>query len=303
MSSFPINNFQESDGLRPEVSSENFLRVDKSPISPRRSALSLEREQRIRQERISRFFRNLIILLLGILVMEIVFQFFIAPQIVITSVKINVSKEFSISNRKIMEAAGLTGILYYYTLNPAKAALRLEKLPQVARAEVIKSFPRSLTINIIPRKALALSLVPSGGGEVPLVVDSQGVVFAIGGGPDLGDLPIISGVRFPEVRMGMKLPERMRSFLEKLDRLRRENPALFGMISELKFVKRNSVNYDVLLYLRGYSTKVHIENEINEKLMKYILMVLDVIYQEGINSPSSKIDFRSSRIVYQIGGD
>ena len=278
MSSFSINNFQEVNG---------------------RVGVSFEQKRLDRQRRIRRFFWRLIFLLLGLLGVELFFHLFLVHNIVITSVRINVSRDFPLDDGAIMEAAGLTGTLHYFNFSPVKAALRLEELPQVARAEVVKVFPRSLTVNIIPREPLVLSLASNEGGDVPLVVDSQGVVFAVGPGPHLRDLPIISGIRFPKIQRGMKLPEAVKPFLEQLDQLRREAPALLDIISELRFVKRSGANYDVFLYFQGYRTRVLIENKINEESLKHILLTLDATHRKGINSSFSEFDFRSRRIVYK----
>lgn len=302
MSSFPINDFQETDGFR-RYGDRRLSSFDSPSGSKRevwgREAIQLEQERTARQEKVRRFFRNLIILLLGVLFVEILFQFFLAPRMVISSVKINVPVGFSLSDEEILEAAGLTGILHYYSVDPIEASLRLERIPRVAQAEVVKQFPRSLAINITHREPLAFSLVSGDGGTIPLVLDKQGMVFAVGGGAALGDLPVISGIRFPEAQPGMRLPEAVVPFLEQLNRLREESPALFGIISELKFVKRGVSDYDVLLFPRGYRIKVRIGKEINEDLLKYILMVLDVTHREGINSSLEELDFRSNRIVYR----
>jgi cell division protein FtsQ len=164
---------------------------------------------------------------------------------------------------------------------------------------VSKEFPGRLHIVLEERLPLAYSLISSDSGMIPLVLDKHGVIFSVGRGSIPNDLPVVSGVRFPEIREGMRLPDPVLPFLDQLHQLSLDAPQLFGLISEVKFEKRGLSDYDVVLYPRGYQTRVRIGREISAELLKYILVVLDVTRREGINSTLEELDFRSSRIVYR----
>ncbi len=303
MSSYPLDDYQKVP-----VSPPLYRERSASPriINPSLGVVESARNEQDRsqhQDRLRLFFSRLIVILLLILVGEVIFQFLLAPRLVITSVVIDAPGGFPMTNEQIMSAAGFNGPLGFFSIDTQAAEALLTRIPRVARARVSKDFPGSLRIILEERLPLACSLAGGEAGVVPLVLDRQGVVFAVGGSGIPEDLPVISGIRFPEVREGMRLPDPVVPFLEQLHQLSQEAPQLFGLISEVKFEKRGLSDYDVVLYPRGYQTRVRIGKEISAELLKYILVVLDVTRREGINSTLEELDLRSSRIVYRTRED
>lgn len=303
MSSYPLDDYQKAP-VSPLLYRERTLGPQALPPSSGvGEAVRNEQSRMQRNDRLRLFFSRLIVVLLLVLVGEVVFQFILAPRMVITSVVIDAPRGFPMTNEQIMAAAGFAGSLGYFSIDTGAAESRLARIPRIAEASVTKEFPGSLHIVLEERLPLAYSLISGEGGVVPLVLDKKGVVYSIGGGGIPKDLPVISGVRFPEIREGMRLPDPVIPFLEQLHRLSLEEPQLFGLISEVKFEKRGLSDYDVVIYPRGYQTRVRIGREISAELIKYILVVLDVTRREGINSTLEELDFRSSRIVYRIRED
>jgi len=298
VSSFPISDFQADQRNANGFKERKLSRVETHHIS-RDEWTRDDRDRSVRQDKLKTFFRRLILVLVGILILEVIIQFLIIPRLIITTVKLDVPVSFPMGDDNIMAAAGLTGILNYFSVDTVDAVDRLERIPLIASAEITKSFPKTMTISLTPRKALACALIQGEAGMIPMVLDNQGVVFASGYSKSMTDMPIISGVKFPDPQVGMRLPETVLPFLMQLEDLKGENPSLFNLVSEFKLVKRGVSDYDVLLFLRGYQTKVRIGSEIDEDLLKYVLMVLDVTSREGINSTLEELDFRSSRIVYR----
>jgi len=299
VSSYPLDDYQKAPASPLLYRERNLPPQVLPPSSGVGETVRNEQNRKQRNDRLRLFFSRLIVILLLILVGEVVFQFLLAPRMVITSVVIDAPRGFPMTNEQIMAAAGFTGSLGYFRTDTAAAESRLARVPRIAGAAVTKEFPGSLHIVLTERLPLAYSLVSSEEGMVPLVLDKQGVVFSIGRGGLPEDLPVVSGVRFPEIREGLRLPDPVIPFLEQLHRLSLEEPQLFGLISEVKFEKRGLSDYDVVLYPRGYQTRVRIGREISAELLKYILVVLDVTRREGINSTLEELDFRSSRIVYR----
>jgi cell division protein FtsQ len=299
VSSYPLDDYQKTP-VSPPLYRERDLTA--RALTPSLGVVETARNEQVRSQQNDRlrfFFSRLIIVLFLVLVGEVIFQFILAPRMVITSVVIDAPRGFPMTNEQIMQAAGFTGTLGYFSIDTGAAESRLARVPRIAEAMVSKEFPGRLHIVLEERLPLAYSLISSDSGMIPLVLDKHGVIFSVGRGSIPNDLPVVSGVRFPEIREGMRLPDPVLPFLDQLHQLSLDAPQLFGLISEVKFEKRGLSDYDVVLYPRGYQTRVRIGREISAELLKYILVVLDVTRREGINSTLEELDFRSSRIVYR----
>ncbi|MBI9103253.1 MAG: FtsQ-type POTRA domain-containing protein [Spirochaetales bacterium] len=259
-----------------------------------------ERAEEERRIRLNRFFKITIFILLGVLVIQIGFNFIIEPRLMINSIKIQVEEGMPLSNETIMRLAGLEGNLKYFDVDTEKAETLLSRVPLIVDAKVSKVFPNTLKIELVRRKPLGVSFFEGEYGDVPLVFDREGVVFDTGTSNLLSDLPVISGIKFPEPVPGIRLPDALIVFIQDLEQLKIDSPLLFGLISELKFVKKNTNDYEVLLYPREYRTRVRIGTRIDADLMKNILLVLDVIGDEEIAPKLEELDFRSNKIVYRI---
>ncbi len=260
-------------------------------------------EESIRTERrlkLNRFFRITIFVLIGILTVQIAFNFFIEPRLMINTIHIEVEEGMPLSNDTILKYAGLDGILLYFNVDVNDARAMLLRVPVVKDASVEKIFPNTLKIGLKRRRPLGIAFQETESGTIPLVFDEEGVIFDVGSNNFLEDLPVISGIKFPDLRPGIRLPETVLPFINDLYRLKEDSRVLFGLISELKFVKKNTKDYEVLMYPREYRTKVRIGSWINVSLMKNILLVLDVVQREQMASRLHELDFRSSKIVYRI---
>jgi len=259
-----------------------------------------ERAEEERKLRLNRFFKITIFILLGILVLQIGFNFVIEPRMMITSIKIQVEEGMPLSNETIMRLAGLEGNLKYFDVDTDKAETMLSRVPLILNVSVEKVFPNTLKIELVRRQPLGVAFFEGEHGDIPLVFDHEGVVFDTGISSFLNDLPVISGIKFPEPLPGARLPDSLIVFIQDLEQLKIDSPLLFGLISELKFVKKNTNDYEVLLYPREFRTRVRIGTRINADLMKNILLVLDVISDEEIAPKLEELDFRSNKIVYRI---
>ena len=255
-------------------------------------------------KKISPVKKNLFLYLIAAVVflaaVELVFHLFIAPEMLITKVQVYCSKDFQLSNSDIIKIAGIGEKEYFFSINTEAAERRLAENPLVKSAQIEKLFPGTLKIHITERSPLALSLVQMGTKSIPVMIDNEGVVFEIGKSVSDYTMPVVSGLKFRNLKLGAKLPAQLCEYLSDLKILQDTSPLLFNQISELKFVKRNSSDYEVLLYpLRG-NIRVRTGADINEGLLKQIFVVLDIIEKKGIDSDMEELDFRSGQVVYRV---
>ena len=252
----------------------------------------------------SHFKRNLFIYLLAAVVLlaavEMVFHLFIAPELLITRVQVYCSKDFQLSNSDIIKISGIREKEYFFSVNTEAAERRLAENPLVKSASIEKYFPGTLKIFITERTPLALSLVQMGNKSVPVMIDNEGVVFEIGKSVSDYTMPVISGLKFRNLKLGVKLPSALCEYFSDLKTLKDTSPLLFNQISELKFVKRNSSDYEVLLYPLKGNIRIRTGGDINEGLLKQIFVVLDIIEKKGIKSDMEELDFRSGQVVYTV---
>lgn len=256
-----------------------------------------------RRESLTRFFRILIAVLLLVLGLEVSFHLFVAPRLLIENVKIKLEKGINLTNREILQIAGIHSKDYYFQVNEGLIIDRLEAHPLIRRAQVKKIFPDTLNISLHGRKPLGVSLVTLGGITVPVVFDEEGVVFKIGQSVTDYNLPVISGITFDTIRLGMTLPAPITGFLRDLRELEKTAPGLYALISEVKFIKKNDTDFETLLYPSRHTLRVRLGSSIDKALLSNIILVLDVVTQQGLAGTLSEIDFRSPEVVYRVRGE
>jgi len=76
-------------------------------------------------------------------------------------------------------------------------------------------------------------------------------------------------------------------------------------VSEVRILPRNpaatdSASFDMLLYLTNSPVPVRARGAIDESLLKYTLMVLDLLSKQGIVKDIQELDFRSGDVVYRL---
>jgi cell division protein FtsQ len=255
-----------------------------------------------KQIRESVFNRALVILVIAlclILVGELVFHFVIAPRMTVRT--ITIKSDSSLSKEEILAIAGIEESVYYYNLDTVQMVEDLEGLAQVREAVVEKVFPDALTITLYGRAPLAMFFFTTPeGASIPLVIDDQGVVFEIGSGVSEWDLPVITGVKFQQLRVGMKLPERVRPILQDLRTLQNQEPDLFRLISELRLISKSTGVLEILLYPIQYPVRLRLSAGLDPAAMRNALIILDLLAGQEVLRRVRELDMRTGEVVYRM---
>jgi cell division protein FtsQ len=204
-----------------------------------------------------------------------------------------------IDRRMVLAQAGINAHSSYMTLNAAEAEAALGNLYQVESARVIKHFPDSVRIILTGRQPAAMSLTMVEGRMAPVFLDRRGVVFKIGDDENLSrSVPLISGIFSEEPYLGLRLSPAYTAFLTNLERLHQSFPELLSAISEIG-VRRKAYNgFDLVLYPRYEPVRIRASAELNEDVLRYMMLVIDVIVSQGIKV--HEIDFRNGTASYTL---
>jgi cell division protein FtsQ len=217
--------------------------------------------------------------------------------------RLDIRGNTTMSEAEVREAALIHETEYLFSANTLSMEKALLQCPEVAGATVERVFPDTLRISIKERVPVALVLVESGGRTEPVYLDASGVAFAfaLGKAPALrSDIPLITGFKFQDFRLGTALPRDFVPILASLAQLEASSPALLGAFSEIKVVKPSYGEPELLLYPLHYRVPVRTGPALNEATLRSIILVLDVLGSRGLSNTLSEIDFRTGTVVYRI---
>ncbi len=251
------------------------------------------------EQLVNRLLWSVILVLVLIIVGELLFHFVISPRLVIKN--ISVESNLDLTEAEVLGMVGLRENVYFFSLDAGEIRKKLEAYPLIKRAAVEKHFPDSLKISVFGRQPLALAIAAGANGvSLPLAVDDEGVVFQIGSSITNYDLPVISGLKFSQVRVGTQLPGSLSSLIADLERLKRLFPDLFSIVSEVRVVPKEANQQELLLCLLTHSIKLRFGSSITGSSLKNAVMLLDLIEQQGFSGNVQEIDFRTGEVVYRI---
>ena len=247
--------------------------------------------------RFEKTLRVLIIIALLCLVCELVWLFVITPFRPFSV--IDVTGYLGIEREVILECAGVTSGSSYFSANAAAIEKALLGFNQIQSVKVRKSFPGKLEIALESRQPVALALASVSGATVPVVLDSQGVIFQVGGieidSSLPGRLPVISGIFIDDPYPGMKLPALLVPLLSELEKIRLAAPELLEAVSEFRINRKLFDTYDLFLYPVHKKIKIRL-SELNEDSLRYCLLMVDVMAAK--ESSIDTLDFRSGIASY-----
>jgi cell division protein FtsQ len=254
---------------------------------------------------LSRLLWLAVVLLALFLVGELLFHLWLAPRLVVRN--ISIQSDLPYTQAEVLAVAGIQGTPYYFSLQEQELRRRLAALPAVRQVQVRKSFPDTLRITLVGRRALSLLFydAPGGGrdGSVPLAVDEQGVVFQLASSVADWDLPVISGVKFASAEMGMRLPESLRPFLQDLLALRTAEPELFRLISEIRLVPGSGSIREIVVYPVPYGVRLRFGPRLQGAGLRTAVVILDLLDKQGLSGRLQELDLRTGEVVYTLKED
>jgi cell division protein FtsQ len=250
----------------------------------------------------ARIARPLLICLTVACALFLLARFAVLPLLTIRHVVLQ--SDISLSEDELLSISGLHGTSYWHSLATDVIQKRLEAYPLVRRARVEKVFPDTLRLTVWGRQPVALVLGEDAGRSLPVLVDDEGVVFKVCSTSAEVDLPVVSGLSIGDASLGSQLPASYAPVFENLRDLRMRSPSLLRLISEVRVVPLSAGSpagsYDLLIYLTSSPVPVRATGTIDESLLKYSLMVLDLLSNQGVLKDIQELDFRSGEVVYRM---
>jgi cell division protein FtsQ len=230
---------------------------------------------------------------------ELIWLFVINPSMPLRTVDIKGLD--GISRAVVLEQAGITSRSSFMSLNAQAVEISLARIPQIEKAELVKTFPDSVEIILTKRVPVAMSLAQINGRPVPLYFDRNGVLFKIGadGLKTIPlSIPIISGIVFENVSEGLRLPPFLLPLFGDLDTILQSSPEILSAISEINVKRRQYGTYDLTLYPVNNPVKIRVGQNITEDGLRYLLLLMDVLKEEGLDV--DEIDFRAGTASYRV---
>jgi len=193
-----------------------------------------------------------------------------------------------ITREEILARAGFTPILTFASTDVNAMEKALQQIIPIESVRVFKRLPGRLQIIVQERQPVASAFVDLNGRTVPVLFDSQGVVYQIGSAKNnefLSDvLPVISGLEIRAPYLGERLPALYLPLLKEIERLKVSNPNLLKMISEIKINRKTFDNFDLILYPINKKISIRL-SDLNEERLQYNLLFIDLLSDEnGIDS-------------------
>jgi len=235
--------------------------------------------------------RATIAVLSVVLVLELAFHLVAAPNLRLT--KLVFSGDRPRTDAPAGALLGLRDREYYFSVDEGALKARLEALPWVKEARVDKKFPDTLAIGLKVRRALAVSLV---GGAV-LAVDEDGLVFEVRTDAQGLDVPVISGVAFESLKAGSRFPPTVKPLFDRLADLRRNQPGLFRMISEVQLRRNDRGSFDAILYPARTPIRIVLGDRWDQSTIQQMFVLLDLVVKQGWTAKTKEIDFRATPVV------
>jgi cell division protein FtsQ len=223
---------------------------------------------------------------------------------------VTVLSDVPLAEDQVLALSGIQAGEHWYTVGTAAIEKRLEASPLVRQARVERLFPDTVRLTVWGRQPVALLLAASGGRSVPVLVDGDGVIYKLGSARGDLDLPVISGITAGSLALGSRLPAAYLSLFADLRALKAKAPSLYAQLSEVRVVVPVSggatalpggQDFDLLLYLSSSPVPALTRAALDDSVLKYTLMVVDLLSRQGILKDIQELDFRSGDVVYKLG--
>ena len=218
---------------------------------------------------------------------------------------VTVHSDVPLADDQVLVLSGIQGGEHWYTVSAAAIEKRLEASPLVRRALAEKVFPDTIRLTLWGRQPAALVLAAANGRSFPVLVDEDGVVFKVGTSSADVDLPVVSGLTVGDMSLGAQLPRSSRALFADLRALKDRAPSLYAAVSEVRILAPEGAagaspqDLDLLVYLTSSPVPVRARGSIDEGLVKYALMTMDLLSRQGVLKDIQELDFRSGDVVYK----
>jgi cell division protein FtsQ len=225
---------------------------------------------------------------------------------------IEVRSEVPLAEDQVLALSGIGAEEHWYSLPVAAIQRRLEAHALVRHAAVQKVFPDTVRLTLWARQPVALVLAEAGGRSIPVLVDGDAVIYKLGATSAELDLPVVSGLAVGQTGLGAVLPPAYAALFADLRALRERSPSLYGLLSEVRVVgsapagaepgSAPSAGSEIVIYLTCSPVAVRARGALDESLLKYALMVIDLLSKQGGMKDIQELDFRSGDVVYRTKG-
>jgi cell division septal protein FtsQ len=220
---------------------------------------------------------------------------------------VTVHSDVALADDQVLALSGIQSSEHWYTVSTAAIQKRLEASPLIRRAVAEKVFPETIRLTLWGRQPAALVLASSGGRSFPVLVDDEGVVFKVATAGDL-DLPVVSGLSAGTMALGAQLPRAYRALFADLRAIRQKAPAMCAALSEIRVVGDGAADLspqdlELVIYLASTPVPIRTRGSIDEGLVRYGLMAVDLLSRQGVLKDIQELDFRSGDVVYRRAGN
>lgn len=189
---------------------------------------------------------------------------FYVKNLEITRVKIE--GNLQLSEESLLKITGLELPRNYLDIKTAELRATLEEHPLIYRAKVSKTFKGALRILLSRSNPVVTVLSENEGDTLPLYFDRTGTCIQVGVQRGVIDVPVLSGVLVKNPVLGMQLPHWIQSFLQQIDIIKHDNPALIAKISEFRL--RTLGNYTMIeVYFNDTYQYVSTDPALDEELL------------------------------------
>ncbi|MDP2790916.1 MAG: FtsQ-type POTRA domain-containing protein [Rectinemataceae bacterium] len=209
-----------------------------------------------------------------------------------------VSGNVTIPEADVLTAAALPAGENIVTVDMTALKRRILSDSRIARVEASRVLPSSLSVKITERKPVACILIQTASGLKPVLTDAAGYVYAFTEGIP-ADLPVISGIQFENFVPGQKLPPELTPVFKSLGNLVSTAPTLISVFSEIRIVRLAAGDIELLLYPVHVPIPVRTQAVLDEKTLRSVILVLDILRDRQSAGSIEEVDFRTGTVVYR----
>jgi cell division protein FtsQ len=253
-----------------------------------------------RNGKTDRWLKVLFILVLILLAAEFIWLFAVKISMPLAAVEVRGIP--GLDKAAVLAQGGIDYRSSFMSVKPRMVEKALAEMYQVESARVIKRYPDGLEIILSPRKAVAVSLFSIDRRLFPVYIDKQGMIIRIGNVEEAEtpnpELPLVSGLFTELPDLGSRLPPGFEAFFFRLEQLKVSAPELLGAISEIRINKKAYDGFDLLVYPMYNPIRFRFEAELNEDMLRYMLLMIDVLVSGGVTV--DEVDLRTGTASYVV---